>query len=227
MHFDSVQSNPCHMRIFAEPMTDEQADALQEAKDEQRREFERTVIGLHAKPDDPDVQAAWHNIQDRVDEELVNEEKHKHKERSSTSDSDFPLEVKPEDKEDAEGEGGPLMGWTLTLRNRVNGTYVERPEDLTPEDEWNIEYYLKEMPESTVWTQYKALQKRREKLIGQDKETQKKALKTYREMIHKYSRSGRKWRDEQDVIDAKLGQRVYRPIGPGAEEVIERMRGDE
>jgi hypothetical protein len=208
------------MRIFAEPVTEEQADALQDARSEERREFERTVIGLHAKPDDPDVQAAWQNIQSRVDEELVNEEKHKHQKPVSATAGDWPIEEQPEGDEDVESEEGPLMGWTLTIRNRVNGTYVQRPEGFTPEDEWSIEYYLKEMDAKTRWKQYRALQKRREKLIGQTKEEQSASLKSYRNMIHNYSRAGRRWREEQDEIDAKIGQKVYRPIGPGAEEVV-------
>jgi hypothetical protein len=180
------------------------------------------VIGLKAEPNDPDVQAAWKNIQSRVDEELVEEGE---PQGSSADEGVGSIEAQPGDEEDAEDEGGPLMGWTLTVRNRVNGAYVDRPEKLTPDDEWTIEYYLKEMEEETVWKAYKALQKRRETLIGKSKEEQAAELQSYRNLIHRYSRAGRVWRQKQDEIDAQSGQTVYRPIGPGSDEVIRQMSG--
>jgi hypothetical protein len=224
------------MYIFAVPVTEEDADLIQDSRSEARKEFERNVIGI--KKDDPEVQAEWQDIQSRVDEEV---------EASEREDAAVQAEVKEqnegqgaaegseekqvdgqakeadhaEDVEEITGQHAPaaLMGWTLTIRNRVNGAYVNRPENLEPSDNWSIEYHVQEIGEDARQNAYKKLRARRKKLIGEDKEKRDRALKAYRELIREYSDSGRKWREEQDRIDAELGQRVFRPLGPGSEGV--------
>lgn len=56
------------MYIFAEPVTEEQADTIQNRGAEAQAHFTRTVVGLGK--DDPEVQEAWEDIQDSVDEQM-------------------------------------------------------------------------------------------------------------------------------------------------------------
>ncbi|KAF2275211.1 Pet127-domain-containing protein [Westerdykella ornata] len=267
LHFQTQEArprNPPYLYIFAEPLSDEQADQIQNAKNEVYREFERTVIGVNRN--DPDVQAEWQEIQDRVDEEVIDDERQGETEAADVQEGleqeqSAPTEsstmsahkgsddVDGKDEESHEGsaqetsevggdqEGptkdapaaavprGPLMGWTLTTRNRVNGHYVERPEDLTPTDDWEVEYHIQEIPEASRWKLYDTMQKRREALLGQDRETQSKALSRYRGIIKKYSIAGREWREEQDRIDAEMGRRIFRPLGPGAHDILRYEAG--
>jgi hypothetical protein len=111
---------------------------------------------------------------------------------------------------------GPLMGWTLAIRNRVNGVYVERPEMLTPEDVWTVEYHIKEIAPDTRWKLYKKVQDERRKLIGKTTEEADSSLESYRKVIRNFSNRGRKWREEQDKVDEQAEKQVFRPLGPGS-----------
>lgn len=236
------------MYVFAEPVTEEQADEIQNSKSEARKKFERDVVGV--KRDDPDIQAEWQDIQSRVDEEVEGDElKSRNEEIDEYEDpSDEDIEAVVESKalqseamesgamegEAMEGEAmegdavdgqtensRPLMGWTLTVLNRVNGAYVDRPENLTSLDRWTVEYNIKEIAQSQCWKLYEKVVKEREAQLGQEKQDQDISLSRYRDVIHRFSKAGRQWRKQQDKIDAKIGQRVFRPLGPGSEELRE------
>lgn len=226
------------MYVFAEPVTDEQADEIQSAGEAAQKEFARNVVGLGK--DDPKTQADWREIQDDVDEQVGEDQ-------NSTSTSEGPKDILTEEesrtgserlseegseeetKETATTKGpdstptatseGPLMGWTLTVRSLVNGGYVERPTNFTSDDEWKIEYHMKEIPEENRWKLYNAVRERRRQLVGLDDEEADKNLKTYRDLISRFSRRGRKWREEQDKIDQEKGVEIFRPLGPGSDAV--------
>jgi hypothetical protein len=271
------------MYIFAEPVTDEQADEIQSAGEAAQKEFAQRVVGIGK--DDPEVQAAWHSIQDTVDEqvdedhgsklsdeapgedvseqkdEAVSEQKDEKEseqnveEGSKQNGVEGPKQKDPEvpekgreevpEQEDAtettgeqssdesEKSGsaaqktpidesipepvphGPLMGWTLTIRNKVNDGYTDRPTKLTAEDEWKIEYHVQEIPEASRWRLYTAVKERRRGLVGHTEEADK-SLKNYRDLIQRFSNRGRKWREKQDKLDEEMGIQVYKPLGPGS-----------
>lgn len=242
MHFESMERDEPYMYIFAEPVTEEQADEIQSSKSEAMKEFERSVIGVMR--DDPEVQAEWQNIQHRVDEEVIEDET---EEKDVVVDEDAEADAQTipestseeqtsneddsaEDQEESEtptlDETKPLMGWTLVIRNRVNGNYVDRPSKLKPSDDWTIEYNIKEI-KTAPWKAYEKMQARRKKLIGMTREEQVKSLGHYREMIKKYSLRGRRWRLRQDEIDATLPRHVFRPLGPGSEDYAGSRAEDE
>lgn len=108
------------------------------------------------------------------------------------------IAAKPSPSED-------ILAMTLTLRNKVNGGYVHRPENMTAADEWSIEYSLTEVSEqSRARALYKACQNRRSKkmessLVPQDMEF----ISGYIEKLRKLSAKGRAWRKEQDKTDRK------------------------
>jgi hypothetical protein len=234
------------MYVFAEPVTEEQADEIQNAGEAAQREFARTVIGLDKG--DPEAQAGWEDIQDDVDEQLHEDQNStpektgnrnvvqlEESETASGNSSEGIVEETPTNTEDSSDSvpvsEGPLMGWTLAVRNLVNGGYVQRPEKLGNEDEWKMEYHIKEIPEGTRWKLYNALKDRRRQLIGQDEEEANKGLQHYRDLIKRFTNRGRRWREEQDKLDdAKPGQ-LFRPLGPsgsdGAELYNEVTKVDE
>lgn len=242
------------MYIFAEPITDEEADAIQATGKASEERFKREVVGLGVDPNDGELQAEWHNIQDRLDEEIKGDQaselvtkgdedalgesaaeieesediEEEVEDDVEETEDDSEAEESVEETEDVEQEvqdikdkpesvsGGPLAGWTLAIRNKVNGDYVHRPEKLKPEDDWSIEYHIRELPEDSVWPLYNNVKDARGKLIGMDREKMRASLEHYRKIIHKYSQSGRVWRQEQDVIDEEIGQNIYEPLGPGS-----------
>jgi hypothetical protein len=243
------------MYVFAEPVTEEQADEIQGAGEAAQKEFARTVVGLGK--DDPEVQAAWHNIQDAVDEQIDKDEEGKSAEALEEQDSETEDAAKTTEEskeqeqklaaettqeehtdevesqkssteaaEDAEGAEtaesipeGPLMGWTLSIRSKINGGYVDRPRKFSEEDEWKVEYHIQEIPEQSCWKLYNALKERRHALVGvQDKEVDK-GLSHYRSLIQRFSNKGREWRQAQDKLDEEMGVQIYKPLGPGSDAV--------
>jgi hypothetical protein len=258
------------MYVWAEPVTEEQAEEIQNAGEAAQREFARTVVGIGK--DDPETQAAWQEAQDDVDEQVGADQTpqevaaHEDEPLTNIEDSTESVaeetgqgaaeeaieeaveEAEEEAEEAVEGaaEGnettaedmlenppaseGPLMGWTLTVRSQVNGGYVERPEQLSEYDDWKLEYHLKEIPAATRWKLYNASKMRRHQLIGQDEEAIDKGLKHYRDVIQRYSNRGRKWREEQDLLNDAKGVQLFRPLGPGSDAVAsphEAANGDQ
>lgn len=119
----------------------------------------------------------------------------------------------------------PILGFTLTIRNRVNGQYVVRPENLTPDDTWSIEYSLDEIAGTNDRDMliYSQVKRRRASELSFEKKAEDKAFDHYRSHLAKYSEKGRDWRRKQDEIDASMGVKVYRPLGDDAEEVIRKQ----
>jgi hypothetical protein len=244
------------MYIFAEPVTEEQADEIQSVGNAAQKHFARTVVGVGK--DDPEVQAAWQDIQGEVDEQVdedgearstterqeenlpekvdlfadtVEETAVEAEGQESTEtvadaadvdvvegDSEQPPEVTPEvATATTPPPDGPLIGWTLTVRSKVNGGYVERPEQFTQEDDWNVEYHVQEIPEASRWRLYNALKERRRGLIGMEEQEVDKGLKNYRDTIQRFSNRGREWRKQQDKLNEEMGVQLYRPLGPGSD----------
>lgn len=220
------------MYIFAEPVTEEQADAIQNKNQESFRAFERDVVGI--EKDDPALQAEWHQIQERVDEELeevdtrevdkVEGVKVKEEPAASTTEEEAPEDANESPQEDAKNSEpevpkGPLMGWTLAVRHRLNGAYVERPENLSPDDSWTLEYHIRELNESDRWILYEKVKKKRNDLIGEERDSAsaRASMDKYREVIKKYTNRGRAWREQQDALAAQHEPEIFQPLGPGSE----------
>ena len=96
-----------------------------------------------------------------------------------------------------------ILAMTLTLRNKVNGEYVLRPEKMTAGDEWSIEYSLAEVSEQPrARALYRACRRRRSKkmetsLVPEDAEVVPSYIQSLRQMTAK----GRAWRKKQDKVD--------------------------
>jgi hypothetical protein len=214
------------MYVFAEPVTEEQADEIQNAGEAAQKAFARDVVGLGEKAD-PEA-PAWEDVQDDVDEQVGEDQSGALAETedmpakmedtpAKTADTPAKTADTPAETEAAPTPTGPLMGWTLTVRNLVNGGYVEQPSKLDNQDEWKIEYHMKEIPEESRWKLYNALKERRHQLIGQDEEEASKGLKHYRDLIKRFSDKGRRWRNEQDKLNNASPGQLFRPLGPGSD----------
>lgn len=234
LHFDAREAKTPFMYIFAEPVTEEQADQIQSAGDAAQKEFARTVVGVGK--DDPKLQAAWQDIQEEVNEQVnednnamstkdAKEEETEPEQEAVTNADESSTENASnqeratdalDDAEPSQNADAPLMGWTLTVRSKVNGDYVARPKDLDKDDEWKLEYHLQDIPQDTRWKLYNAVKERRRKLIGQDEDEANIRLKIYRNLIQRYSDKGREWRKKQDEIDEARGVHVFKPLGPGS-----------
>ncbi|KAM0256905.1 hypothetical protein ACHAQJ_004727 [Trichoderma viride] len=69
--------------------------------------------------------------------------------------------------EDSRRPERELLGMYVTVRNRVNGEYVERPTNVKKEDDfdWSVQYTITELPDTRARTIYTKLKQRRKKVL--------------------------------------------------------------
>jgi hypothetical protein len=190
------------MHIYAEPMSEEDIDAIQNSQKEKIAEWERKLRDPTYKSDkqpaDDPVKGDDNTTNEFEDSssDLVKEstetpvsesgqtsnaseaeleasvaqdtevtEKDPLIERiegiSETSESE--AEAKSEADENADK---PVLGLVLTVRSKVDGEYVERPERLRKNQDWTIEYSLSEKPLPQAWREYTGAKIRRKNIYG-------------------------------------------------------------
>ena len=123
-------------------------------------------------------------------------------------DEDFEIEADTSFLEDMDQslpspldeDGKEVLAMTLTLRNKVNGAFVLRPDALKPDDEWSIEYSLVEVPDPRrAWSLYEACQaRRRKKLEAPMPQEDADKVNYYVRNLRELSQRGRVWRDQMD-----------------------------
>ena len=96
--------------------------------------------------------------------------------------------------------GSEVLAMALTIRNKINGKFVQRPENIGPDDKWSIEYSLEEVPKpDRAWSLYLACQeRRRRKLDGLNEKQEDDSVNYYIQHLRKLSRKGAVWREEMD-----------------------------
>lgn len=117
-------------------------------------------------------------------------------------------EPEPQTKPESQAEEDkPVLGLVLTVRSKVNGVYVERPENLKKHHDWSIEYSLNELKSGQAWREYRAAQARRRKTYQKlnsriDKSDPDSTEQSYNEhyinMLKELSEKGRKMRATLD-----------------------------
>jgi len=107
--------------------------------------------------------------------------------------------------ETSTSESANVLAMTLTVRNKVNDQFVLRPEKLTADDVWSIEYSLVEVPkQSRARALYAACQTRRKKKLDAPMVPEDAAvINHYLTNLRKISTKGKKWRKEMDEKDMK------------------------
>lgn len=97
-----------------------------------------------------------------------------------------------------------ILAMTITLRNKVNGQFVLRPEQMTAADEWSIEYSLSEVTEQPrARALYEACRRRRSKKMEQVVPENAEVINGYIQRLREMSAKGRAWRKEQDKRDTE------------------------
>ncbi|TVY48018.1 mRNA degradation protein, mitochondrial [Lachnellula occidentalis] len=106
--------------------------------------------------------------------------------------------------------GKPILAMYLTIRNKVNGDFVERPNNLKPEDEWKLEYSLAEIPDAEkAHTLLKASRKRRHEALTKDHRAGNARNDDFLATIKAMSDRGRLYRKEIDNKEKKEPKKVF------------------
>ncbi|KAL8795975.1 MAG: hypothetical protein Q9195_001550 [Heterodermia aff. obscurata] len=96
-----------------------------------------------------------------------------------------------------------VLAMTLTIRNKVNGCYVHRPENLSSQDGWSVEYAMAEVGDSgKAWNLYQASQARRAKASDRgDDDDENKQVSWFISNLRELSKKGHEWREKQNEMD--------------------------
>ena len=143
---------------------------------------------------------------------------------SSTSDSADKVEATPEAgtqadqpfiedliSENAQRERSTddILAMTLSIRNKVNGSHVLRPTEMTADDKWEVEYLVEEVKEQArALALYEACKTRRQKKLEtfRSPEGEEQVLSNYVRKLRALATSGRAWRKEIDRKDEETGK---------------------
>jgi hypothetical protein len=95
----------------------------------------------------------------------------------------------------------------LTIRNKVNDEYVDRPtEGFKAEDKWQVEYELSELSPAQGHVLYKMCKTRRMRgLEGRGEDELEVASNVYIRRLRQISKEGRKHRARENELDKELG----------------------
>ena len=94
-----------------------------------------------------------------------------------------------------------LLVMTLTIRNKVNGKHVTRPEGLGAKDDWTVEHDIVEISKESKKAELyaKSLRRRQKDLDSALKAD--KSFDYYLNKLWKLSSEGRAWREEQEGLN--------------------------
>ena len=102
-----------------------------------------------------------------------------------------------------------ILAMTLSIRNKVNGSHVLRPTEMTAGDKWEVEYLVEEVKEQArALALYEACKKRRQKKLEtfSSPQGEEQVLSNYVRKLRALSTSGRAWRKEIDRKDEETGK---------------------
>ncbi|KAK8066965.1 mRNA degradation protein [Apiospora hydei] len=135
--------------------------------------------------------------------------------------------AKPQAGEGEEAEPAQdkqLLGMVLTIRNRVNGSYVQRPEHLDQSDKWDIEYNIQNLPEGRAWVLYDKLCGRRRKALKHEGDRDAAWYEMFQGSLDKHTKAGRKFREEEEM---RARQRPVHVVGEEEARSYEETFGGE
>ncbi|KAI1152243.1 mitochondrial protein Pet127-domain-containing protein [Nemania diffusa] len=110
-------------------------------------------------------------------------------------------------KTDQETQKPELLAFSLTIKNKVNGAYVDRPNRLKKDDDWQVEYEIEEVKEPRARKIYEQLKERRRKVLYDTGDKEAEWHKMFQGNLKALTQKGREFR-EQETRRAE-GQPVY------------------
>ena len=99
-------------------------------------------------------------------------------------------------------EHGPLLGFVVRARSFIDGQHVPRPEDLTKDQTWTLQYTIAEIdnPERAR-SLYDAVVVRRKGLLGRTEEDDVRESDYFINRLKAITAQSKKWREELDAAD--------------------------
>jgi hypothetical protein len=191
-------------------------DASEETLEDEESGKEEDIIDENAS-EEPDQSVSAEAVEPELieNEDLISEEP---TEEDSTTATEGSSSSKEEDAlvvDMMAATDKPILAMYLTIRNKVNGQFVARPDNLKQEDEWKVEYALAEIPhKDKARTLLEASQKRREMQLTKRKDDDGRNAwnSAYINNIRKLSDQGRKYRKEVAAKEKEVPIKVLEGV---------------
>lgn len=88
-----------------------------------------------------------------------------------------------------------ILGMIVTLRNKVDGKFVTRPDDLTRRSTWEVHYTIEELAKDRASKIYRQTIERRSKMLAKtDDDASKRWNSGFKQKLEDLSKAGRAWR---------------------------------
>lgn len=234
-HFETKaavgESMPTALHVFAEPMSEEDVDKIQNSQKAKVQEFERNIM---CKNDGTE--------KSEKEEKKAQSISTFFKERKEASDSQTPLSTKSDadtsflssiTSSKPEENLKDLFYATVIVQSKVNGETAQddRPKNLKRDDKWEIDYIIKDYEiTSHEWALYEDCRARRKYAFterededGGDPESEGKSRQSnsFIKLLKDMAADGKAFRDRIDVMEAgKEAVRVDQPL-PRQREAID------
>lgn len=241
-HFESTQeklasgSTSPMMWVFAEPMEEVEIDRIQDSSKEKIAEFERTMMGMGDSAEqqstedvDGDGQADDSTSAERPSNARSTATGVHEAEKQATTSESSPNKAAPPTAT-TDTNLAPLFTANILFESTVDGTVVDRPENLTDKHNWKVEYIIQERPtDAAMWARYADVKSKRKEIFEKAREEdaeegeegkKSKKVNRYREFLGSMSEQGRAFRVKVDRMEkGKVPVVVGRPV-VGPEEVV-------
>jgi hypothetical protein len=105
-----------------------------------------------------------------------------------------------------EEDSKDILAMHLTIRNKVDGEYVVRPERLSSKHNWTVEYALTEIEEGVKSRNlYKACKARRRTALTKSEQKEEDVRNNiFIENLKRLADKGRQWRKQQDEVEKNM-----------------------
>ncbi|PQE16532.1 mitochondrial membrane Pet127 protein [Rutstroemia sp. NJR-2017a BBW] len=105
-----------------------------------------------------------------------------------------------------EEDSKDILAMHLTIRNKVDGEYVVRPERLNSKHNWTVEYALTEIEEGVKSRNlYKACKARRRTALTKSEQKEEDVRNNiFIENLKRLADKGRQWRKQQDEVEKNM-----------------------
>lgn len=115
--------------------------------------------------------------------------------------------IDKEPQPDQTAEDPELLGLTLTIKNKVNGSYVDRPTKLEKGHDWIVEYEIEEINQPRALKIYEQLKERRRKEFYDTGDKESEWYKMFKGNLAKLTKKGRRFREKE--MRTTEGQPMY------------------
>ncbi|KAF2484733.1 mitochondrial protein Pet127-domain-containing protein [Neohortaea acidophila] len=247
-HFEttnqSVGSTPTTvMWVFGEAMEEEQIEEIQATSKARVAKFERTMMGMEKESETP-TSTSHAEKHDKAADSSAAATEEDQSAQAETAPAPGPASDTNSSQSDADVDfldsiassptldspaRKPLFAASIICKTKVNGVAASRPEHLKPTDKWEVEYVLREWPESeAMWARYEAMKERRRDIFervrdeeadeaaqaggnghGQEVPAKQRRDRHFIEFLRSMSRTGREFRQKMDKADAGRKRVVF------------------